>query len=129
MQWVAYYSDGTWLRQYNDRDEETGRYADIDRARLVSFALYDRPASRKIFHLHLESDQRLIYRMRIDVKREITVYMVGWQQTIAGQNIQSINYIFPDGTIEAAGRFEDHEWFYAPELLPFEELNADATIS
>lgn len=143
MQWVAYYDDGTHLRQYDDAGIES-KYADIDRSRLTSFALYDGgrvdgvdisgnpvvgsylTASKKLLHLHLESGQRLIYRRRVEqsVGTEIpnVCYMIGWQQLIKGENVQAICYVFEDGTIEVAGRFnESHPWFYSPQAVPSEE--------
>jgi hypothetical protein len=122
MQWVALYSDGSGLCQYNG-DGSENKYADIDRARLTNFALFT-DDHRKVVEIHLEPGQRLIYRRRVEHppgKPKIVVYMVGWQQTIAGQNVQSIAYVFPDGRIEIAGQFrEDHRWFYAIEPVPCE---------
>jgi len=34
-----------------------------------------------------------------------TVILVGWQRTVGGKNLQSINYIHPDGTIELSGEY------------------------
>ncbi len=135
MQWVAYYNDDTHLRQYDDAGKEN-KYADIDRTRLSSFALYDggRPdehyetATRKILHLHLDNDQRLIYRRRVERSvgsdAPIVCYLVGWQQTIEGRNVQSIAYVFEDGTVEVAGRWRDggHPWFYSVAPVPSEEV-------
>lgn len=123
MQWVAYYNDGTHLRQYDD-DGAENKYADIDRSKLDSFALYDRPATRKLLHLHLEPDQRLIYRRRVEktvgADTDVVCYMIGWQQTIAGENVQSIAYVFDD-TVELAGRWrDDHPWFYSVQPVPEE---------
>ncbi len=124
MQWVAYYNDGTHLCQYDD-DGTENKYADIDRSKLDSFALYDRPATRKLFHLHIEPGQRLIYRRRVEKivgGPEQVCYMIGWQQTVGEQNIQSIAYVFEDGTIELAGRWrDDHSWFYSIQTVPSEE--------
>lgn len=144
MQWVAYYANGTHLRQYDDAGVES-KYADIDRTRLTSFALYDggveikgvfagnhdgstinaanyHTATRKILHLHLEPGQRLIYRRRVQqsvgAEAPNVCYMIGWQQTSQGENIQAICYVFEDGTIEVAGRFnESHPWFYSPQAV------------
>ncbi len=157
MQWVAYYDDGTHLRQYKD-DGSENKYADIDRSKLASFALYDggaivnrddylklrndvaitpgadpgvyELATRKLLHLHLEPGQRLIYRRRVEqtVGGPATVcYMIGWQQTIIGENIQSIAYVFENGTIELAGKWrEDHPWFYSVQAVPSEEVDVQA---
>lgn len=142
MQWVAYYDDGTHLRQYDDAGREN-KYADIGRDRLASFALYDggipldgrietlaevkyQKATRKVFHVHFEPGQRLIYRRRVERTQGSEVptvcHMIGWQQNVSGQNIQSIAYVFEDGTVELAGRWrEDHPWFYSVQPVPSEE--------
>jgi ribosomal protein L32 len=92
-----------------------------------------------IFKIHLESGQRLICRRRtgkrvkisnvmeckevgeLDVEGEYYFYIVGWQQTIEGKNVQAIAYIFEDGHIELAGNWKNnHKLFYAPNLLPEE---------
>lgn len=111
MQWVAYYSDGSSLPQYN-ADGSENKYQDIDRSRLESFALWQ--DSTKVFHLHIEPGQRLIYRRRVEMPQGTSVYLVGWQQTVGTENIQSIAYVFPNGSVELAGRWrEGHPWFYS----------------
>ena len=171
MQWVAYYDDGTHLRQYKD-DGSENKYADIDRSKLASFALYDggaivnrddylklrndvaitpgadpgvyELATRKLLHLHLEPGQRLIYRRRVErtvgSEAPTVCYMIGWQQTLWDKsdcdpeadgrhilwhpiNVQSIAYVFENGTIELAGKWrEDHPWFYSVQYVPNEEI-------
>lgn len=123
MQWVARYTDGSELPQYNG-DGSENKYADIDRTRLQTFGLFDDRA-RLVIAVHFdEPGKRLIYRRRIEQRSgfdPVTVCLVGWQQTVAGHNVQSIQYVFPDGTIHSAGAWnEQHPWFYAPELLPQE---------
>lgn len=121
MPWVARYNDGTELTQFN-ADGSEHRYTDIDRSKLVSFALYDADGG-KILEVHLEPGQRLIYRRRVETRDGTplkVVYIVGWQQTIAGQNVQSICYVFPDH-VEVAGRWRnDHPWFYSVQYYPEE---------
>ena len=34
-----------------------------------------------------------------------TIIIIGWQQTIGDKNVQAINYLFPDGTVELAGEW------------------------
>ena len=36
---------------------------------------------------------------------ERVVILVGWQQVINGKNIQAINYLFPDGSVELSGQW------------------------
>ncbi len=68
---------------------------------------------RIVFRLHFEEGQRLIYRIigikKLNVRtleeRDNHLIMVGWQQNINGKNIQSLNYINEDGSIEQTGKF------------------------
>lgn len=123
MQWIATYTDGTTLGQYNDSGEVSSEQ--IDRSKLSSFALLSEDGS-KILQLHLEPGQRLIFRRRIEQavgdSSPTICYLFGWQQTICGQNVQSIFYVFDEGQrIEMAGRFQEgHPWFYPVQLVPCE---------
>lgn len=82
-------------------------------------------SEKVIFRTHLEPGQRLIYRLlgakqlnartMEEIKGE-HFFMVGWQQNIAGQNVQSITYVCPDGRIEQTGKFLGG----SPNLLPGE---------
>ena len=123
MQWLATYTDGTTLGQYNgDGVEYSSEH--IDRSKLASFALIGE-AGDKFLQFHLEPGQRLIYRRRIEqsVGGSPTIcYLAGWQQTIHGQNVQSIWYVFDEGArLESAGRFDEtHPWFYPIDLVPCE---------
>lgn len=122
MQWTAYYSDGGSLQQFDSGGEHG--YAEIDRSRLCAFALRDF-CGRLVICLHLDPGQRLIYRKRHEQRagsERVTVYMVGWQQTIGGQNIQAVCYIFPDGAVHMAGRWrEDHPLFYSIQQVACEQ--------
>jgi len=62
--WKAIYGDGTALSQYN-ADGSTNGYRDIDRDRLVCFALCQVNSDKPIVVLHFSLGQRLIYRRRI----------------------------------------------------------------
>ena len=122
MQWLATYQDGTTLGQYNGSGEISSER--IDRSKLTAFALVNEEGSR-VLELHLEPGQRLIFRRRIEQPvggLQIVCYLVGWQQTIHGQNVQSIAYVFDEGaTIVWAGKFQqDHPWFYPIEPVPCE---------
>lgn len=121
MQWLATYDDGSTLSQFAPDGSER-RYTDIDRARLRSFGLWD--GDRKLIEFHFEPGQRLIYRHRVEQRQggqPVVVYLVGWQQTVNGANVQSIAWVFPDGHIEMTGRWrEDHPWFYSPKMQPQE---------
>jgi hypothetical protein len=122
MQWEARYNDETTLPQYND-DGSENRYADIDRARLASFALL--ADNLTVIEVHLDPGARLIFRRRVAQApggETTCVHLVGWQRTIAGQNVQSILYVMPDGDIHMAGAWrDDHPWFYAAQSVTCEQ--------
>lgn len=115
MKWIARYNDGNELHQYRE-DGSENKYADIDRSRLVSFALTD-DLNHHVFELHLDPGQRLIYRRRVQQicgDEPFVVYMIGWQMTVAGKNVQSIVYISQEGEVHMAGAWRDeHQWFYS----------------
>ena len=82
-----------------------------------------------LFTLHLEEEQKLIFRKRgrtspgIEEKDNIEpiIYIVGWRQKVGGKDIQSITYICDWPTkgfqIHQAGKFkDDHPFFYSPNL-------------
>ncbi|MCH7561883.1 MAG: hypothetical protein IIC67_11070 [Thaumarchaeota archaeon] len=123
--WKAIYSDGKSLNQYNE-DKSVNKYTDIDRNILKFFELYDK--DKLILRVHLGDSKRLIYRRRVSLRMEGTIteviYLVGWQKTIKGKNIQSINYIFEDGHIELKGAWDEKSPFaYSPNLIK-EEMNS-----
>lgn len=124
MQWLATYTNGETLGQYNGNGVEHSS-EQIDRSRLASFALISE-AGDKLLQFHLEPGQRLIFRRRIEQSvgglEQRVCYLAGWQQTIHGQNVQSIWYVFEEGArLESAGRFdENHPWFYPVEMVRVE---------
>lgn len=124
IQWRAHYSDGTSFPQYNPEGTEN-RYADIDKGRLIAFELEqdDRP----IFCMHLDAGARLIYRRRVFMRPgegQIVFYLVGWQKTVGGENVQSVA-IIPENNpqIHMIGKWrDDHPVFASIEPMPGEEL-------
>ena len=115
--WRATYKDGTVFDASVDQSLSVDR---LDRKQLDKFELVSQ-AGASLMTLHLDPGQRLIYRMRTTMqqsgRKSSVCHLLGWQQTVGGQNVQSILYVFEDGRIEMAGKFkEDHPWFYAPEL-------------
>lgn len=119
--WKAIYNNGMRLPQFNE-DGSENKYPEIDRSRLSAFEIYN--MDKLILRIHFEKGRRLIYRKRVSrglSGKQQAIYLIGWQQTIAGQNIQDIAYVFEDGHIELAGKWkEDHRWFYAPNLIAVE---------
>ena len=103
--WRAHYNDGTFLDQGSQVGDKKD-YGAIDRIKLIAFEILDE--KKRVYMVHLQPGQRLIYRMRVsrdfyNADIQFTIWLVGWQQTINGKNIQSIAHIFPDGHVESAG--------------------------
>ena len=119
-QWIVVYDDET---NYSDQQIS---YRDIDRNRAIRFHL---AVHNVVVVVHLDPSRRLIYRKRSAIQmlhngaeETISIYIVGWQQTVNGKNIQCLNFVFPDGHIEMLDRFrEGHPWFYPIEFTPFEK--------
>ncbi len=130
LEWVAVYNDGSILRQFND-DGTENRYGDIDRKRLSEFHLVARDEDRIVLAYALEPGQRLIYRKRYSMsgitgEKNWVIYIVGWQQTINGKNIQNVSFIFPDGSIINLPRFrENHPLFYSIQFIDGEEVEVE----
>lgn len=121
MQWIAFYSDGSSLSQY---DEETGEHSSeqIDRSKLRAFLLFSDTFE---LLLHIHPGEQLIYRRRT-VQRtgegSIVAHLLGSRQKIAGEYVYSLHCVQDDGEqVEWASRFDpNHAWFYPVELVPCE---------
>jgi hypothetical protein len=124
--WHAIYDDETELPQYGE-DGEENPFGAIERNKLAEFHMVDRETGEPVFSMTLDDGQRLIYRRRVSMSGNTgevnwVVYLVGWQQTVNGKNVQSLNWIFPNGRIVNTGKFnEHHPIFYNVVLMPFEE--------
>lgn len=121
IQWLAHYQDGSELPQYNGEVEN--KYTDIDRGKLAAFSLHR--DGQIILTIHFDRpDQRLIYRRRVFVlpTGPRAFYLVGWQLTLAGENIQSISVLDEDtGKVDVIGKWsENHYLFDAVQLMPQE---------
>jgi len=113
IRWRARYFDNTWL------DQGKNTYENIDRKKLASFDILkdveDQNAEYQLEQLllrvWLEKGQKLIYRRRVtmdimgDGQIKSELWLVGYQEKINGTNKQVINYIFPDGHVEQAGKW------------------------
>lgn len=117
--WVAKYKDGSIIGQYNDQFIELSTDNLPDRDEIDVFTIFDIKTGKKILSIHFDEGQRLIYRRRVVLKTGFSTpkvyYLVGWQQTVNGQNIQSIAYIHEEsGQIEIAGKFRDDHPIFKP---------------
>lgn len=116
--WIAAYRDGTTISHINDGKEVSADA--IDRERVQTFMLFNILTKKAILTLHLDQEQKFIYRRRTEIspnRQPIVCHLVGWRKTINNECVQSIAYCFEDDRIELAGKFrEDHPWFYSPKL-------------
>ena len=125
--WNAVSSDGSCFSQYNE-DGSENKYIDIDRENLERFVLVDSETGKVKLVLNLDSEKKLIFRRRtaksLDNEIKEVVYILGWQQDIAGHNVQAIAFYFEStGHIEMTDGFtKDHRWFYPVTFLPEEEI-------
>lgn len=76
------------------------------------------------YSVDIKEGRRLIWRKRrhqrmLETSPFLTIYMIGWQETINGQNVQSILYIYPDGKSELSERKTNGELDVV--LFDFEE--------
>lgn len=112
------YHDGT----FDDMDNID--FKNIKRDKLKSFALF-RDDNTPIFELFYEPNQRPIYRRRgfnIGGGGNQYVYIIGWQRTIGGENIQSLNFI-SDNVVIQKSKFTDGA-FIEPEWHKYETENS-----
>jgi len=136
--WKAVYADGTELSQYNEAEfvkpphaRKGAKYTDIDRSKLKEFHIYkDSDPNNPFLVISLDGNKRLIYRRRVvqsllTNKKEVVI-LAGYQEKIAGKNVQNINFIFEDGHIETVDKFRsDHKWYYPINFLPEEKLDKE----
>jgi hypothetical protein len=126
LSWQCVYTDNTVLNQYNEDGTENS-YTDIDRSKLSEFRLFDEAGELK-FSLVLDEGQRLIYRRRVfktlnngDDNSEVVVYLVGWQDTVNGKNVQAISYIREDWPVVMGGKFRENALMAPITPMPGEE--------
>ena len=121
INWKANYNDGSFLKQYNAKGEPS-KYTDIDRSMLTSFELRDE--SRIILKMNLSSEQKLIYRRRVQKNFftgvDVPTYLVGWQQNVGGVNIQHIHLIYSDGSVETINKWGER-LYCSPNFLECEK--------
>ena len=120
--WQAVYNDGISLWECNSERIIIAKYSQIDRSNLIKFNIYETEKLgtqdlKLVISLDIKSGYRLIWRKRRH-QRMIgpqvpfkTVYLVGWQATIGGENVQSIIYLYEDGKMEMSSQKSDYELF------------------
>jgi predicted proteasome-type protease len=117
-----------WKCQYNDGSvvsrKKGLKYKDIDRDRLSKFILCSSD-NKEVLVFEVGGNRRLILRTRTAIEMNQvtqTIWICGYQETINGENRQTLFFVYPNGTIEATNGFdENHKWHYPVNLLPEEQ--------
>lgn len=122
-----------------------GSYDALPHAEIGSFILYvnihvprdDDPLvldlrRHQLLTMHVESDERLIYRRRLSVRTVFgsmvelakgqNVILVGARKMVRGQSVQRLAWVFEiTGEVWFTSRFRERsEWEYSPTLRPYE---------
>ena len=126
--WVAIYKDGQVFTQKNPQNGKSRSIAEVSVPKLSAFALLNRQ-KKVVLVQYMSPGQRLIYRRRTALTQNarttaascVSCHLVGWQQDIAGRNVQHVAYCFEDGRIQMAGNFRDHDqWMRSIQPHPYE---------
>ena len=133
--YTANYNDGTKF-SFSEDDAGKGDYKKIDRTKLKSFEVYNDTKLLHRLHLEpgqrLIARRRVQKKISGNIKRElmqiespalqmakireyeeqgliptIPIYLIGYQETIQGQNRQSITIIHQDGTTEMISAWKE----------------------
>jgi hypothetical protein len=106
--WKVTFSDGISICEYKDNGEVVLFKEVIDKINLGGVAevieWYPTYKGLPVFTQRLESWQRPVlfkrHKLRMDGSGQTTLFALGWQATIGGQNYKSIMYIdLPNDTI------------------------------
>lgn len=146
--YTAIYSDGTKF-SFSEDDAGKGDYKQIDRTKLKSFEVYNDTKMIHRLHLEpgqrLIARRRVMKKITPDIRRilmqiespslqmkkikeleelglipTIPIYMIGYQETVQGQNRQAITIIHQDGSTELISAWKE-EPFGAFELMQEEK--------
>lgn len=90
-----------WLETYRD---------DLDNAHRISLIPKDANSGVPVVSAILDGKKRWIVGSRVcgSISRstgsgsEIRIYFIGWQQTVGGTNVKSIQWVYPGGAVECA---------------------------
>lgn len=104
--WVAVYSDGTSLRQFDPDTGRFHRFSEIDLERLAAFALQDVTDPERLLEVRISPGRRPIHfyrNLRLNVgtpeEARVRVYCFGYQETLHGRNHKVILQVHPNGTV------------------------------
>lgn len=104
--WRAHYRDGSTLDEF-DADGRDHGFADVDQSRLAAFELLPAADGLQRAVLLVTGDLRPIFFRRRTVtvsqsgesEEPVSIHVLGWQRTVAGQNVKSFTAYYPDGSV------------------------------
>lgn len=115
ISWLAELRNGVVIPQF-DCNGQAQSSDNIDRSQIKTFSLFD--DDRRVLSIHLDHDDKLIYRRRVEQKETgetQAVYIVGCS------NKGYYSFLFEDGRVEIINSFvETDPWFYSPTFREFE---------
>jgi len=119
--WKAKYKDKK-KKEHSSKNKD--KYTDLDRSDLEAIEVY--LEDKLIFTQEINGNKRLIMRYRVqqdlnNPAKSTYVFMIGWQKTVDGKNIQEITYVYPDGKIETSGKWDNSKAMYSEPVLRPEE--------
>ena len=126
LTWTAFYRDGSKLHQIDPVTGQETSSERIDRSRLAAIALYD-DRGLLVLSQHYQPGWRAVFRRRTEICQQTgqrqVVYLLGWQQTVEGRNVQHISAVVqrPDGgtLVQNIGRWQEgHRWLYPIVPVP-----------
>lgn len=119
--WRFYYADGTQFNEFDEDGTDHG-FAEVDLAQVVALELVpQRPNLPNHIVLITPQEQRPIFFRRrakplllsadaVQVTGHLTVTVIGWQETVQGQNVTHYSAFFDDGSSFAT---TDHDTLIA----------------
>ena len=105
--WVAIYTDGSFLMQYEKQNNNTyirNSFYDIDQSKLDLFVIKSFEDDNKVFQLQFDPKyMKLIWywdrNMSLATKDIVTTHCIGWQENHENKQIKIILKIKEDGTV------------------------------
>lgn len=107
--WRAWYSDGTFLDEYDEAGQSRG-FAQVDQSRCVAFELRAQHCGVQDIVLAIPSDARPIFFRRRNIigttseegfheTHRTANTVLGFQKTIGGRNVKSLTVFMHDGSV------------------------------
>ena len=126
--WSATYADNSVFLQYDENGKERSS-EQIDRSRLVSFALYDL-GGNKYIEQHYKSGQLFMYRCRTALKTGHNVVERIHIIVCQDGDKRHVIFVFESDLHIEIGDFIDpsnplagqHKWLYPLELVPADQI-------